>query len=396
MMKTRVGALLAGVVAAGVLASCSTPVEGPTCRGFDDPLMEASFRTLSAPPSLSDDIAERLGRSIDAARSGVQSFGMQRAARGFQLEVLAITTGGQDGAFAAGFLDGWDSKPDFGAVTGASAGGLIAPVAFAGREFDGKLATFAGVGQDQVVRQKPFGGLFSNSVFATDPLARRVFETYDDALIAAIEAKPDAVLLIGATDLETTRFKRFDIQTMLSAEEPGKKRPCLTAAAMATSAIPAAFPPRAVNGSLYVDAGVRSHVFLEGIDRAVRQVSAQKRTSVGVRVTVLVNNDLTFDAAKAPTSLLPIALRNAAIVGDEGMRASLLQAAGLAMERGWAFRAAAIPSDFELPEGCSREGISSACYTQALFERGQQMGAAGTAWMDRKALVRRVRTGVEE
>ena len=394
-MKMR-ALLVAGAL--GVLASCAGPVpEGPVCRGFDGPgsSMDATFRTLgaSAPPTLADDIATRLGRSIDAARAGQQTLGMARARGGFQLEVLAITTGGQDGAFAAGFLHGWKSKPNFGAVTGASAGGLIAPVAFAGARFDEKLRTFAGVDQDQVVRTKPFGGLFSNSIYATDPLARRVANAYDEAVIGAIAEKPNAVLLIGATDLETTRFKRFDIQTMLQTETEANKQPCLTAAAMATSAIPAAFPPRAVNGSLYVDAGVRQHVFLEGIDAAVRKLRRDKGAAVRVRVSVLVNNDLTYDAQRAPRSLLPIALRNAAIVGDEGMRASLLRAAGLAERRGWAFRAAAIPTDFDPP--CTREGISSACYTQALFERGQQMGASGTAWMTREDLVRRVQTGVE-
>ena len=53
--------------------------------------------------------------------------------------VLALSGGGADGAFGAGFLNGWTARgdrPKFTIVTGASAGALMAPFAFLGPSHD--------------------------------------------------------------------------------------------------------------------------------------------------------------------------------------------------------------------------------------------------------------------
>jgi predicted acylesterase/phospholipase RssA len=55
---------------------------------------------------------------------------------------LAISSGGDDGAFAAGLLVGWTSRgerPEFDVVTGVSAGALVAPFAFLGPQYDDVL-----------------------------------------------------------------------------------------------------------------------------------------------------------------------------------------------------------------------------------------------------------------
>ena len=52
---------------------------------------------------------------------------------------LAISGGGENGAFVAGLLQGWTEagdRPVFTTVTGISAGALVAPFAFLGPEYD--------------------------------------------------------------------------------------------------------------------------------------------------------------------------------------------------------------------------------------------------------------------
>ena len=52
---------------------------------------------------------------------------------------LALSGGGDDGAYGAGLLAGWTAhgdRPQFKMVTGVSTGALIAPFAFLGREYD--------------------------------------------------------------------------------------------------------------------------------------------------------------------------------------------------------------------------------------------------------------------
>ena len=58
---------------------------------------------------------------------------------------LALSGGGANGAFGAGFLNGWTatgSRPVFKIVTGVSTGALIAPFAFLGPKYDDALREF--------------------------------------------------------------------------------------------------------------------------------------------------------------------------------------------------------------------------------------------------------------
>ncbi len=60
----------------------------------------------------------------------------------FQYSGLAMSGGGEHGAFGAGFLKGWSasgSRPIFKVVTGISTGALIAPFALLGSEYDDTL-----------------------------------------------------------------------------------------------------------------------------------------------------------------------------------------------------------------------------------------------------------------
>ena len=58
---------------------------------------------------------------------------------------LALSGGGSNGAFGAGFLNGWSatgSRPVFKIVTGVSTGALMAPFAFLGSQYDVALHEF--------------------------------------------------------------------------------------------------------------------------------------------------------------------------------------------------------------------------------------------------------------
>ena len=58
------------------------------------------------------------------------------------LSYLAISGGGDNGAFTAGVLNAWTVKgdrPEFKLVTGVSTGALIAPFAFLGPKYDATL-----------------------------------------------------------------------------------------------------------------------------------------------------------------------------------------------------------------------------------------------------------------
>ncbi len=59
-----------------------------------------------------------------------------------EITLLAISGGGDNGAFGAGLLNGWTAagtRPEFSMVTGVSTGALTAPFAYLGSEYDALL-----------------------------------------------------------------------------------------------------------------------------------------------------------------------------------------------------------------------------------------------------------------
>ncbi|HSZ53672.1 MAG TPA: patatin-like phospholipase family protein, partial [Caulobacteraceae bacterium] len=83
---------------------------------------------------------------------------------------LAISGGGDDGAFAAGLLNGWTAhgdRPEFKAVTGISTGALIAPFAFLGPRYDSVLkALYTNISQRDIFRRR-----FVTSALLNDALS---------------------------------------------------------------------------------------------------------------------------------------------------------------------------------------------------------------------------------
>jgi hypothetical protein len=86
---------------------------------------------------------------------------------------LALSGGGDDGAFGAGLLVGWTqsgTRPQFKLVTGISTGALIAPFAFLGPDYDHLLKEFyTGAGPKDIYETRSI-----LSVITGDSLSQRV------------------------------------------------------------------------------------------------------------------------------------------------------------------------------------------------------------------------------
>ncbi|MEL6550525.1 MAG: patatin-like phospholipase family protein [Pseudomonadota bacterium] len=378
---------LLAIIGLFALSACSTgSPTGPTCValesfGGSDASARAAALSDGMGAALEDDIANAMSAPMAARASARRS-------------VLAISAGGQNGAFASGFLTGWTARgdrPDFDIVTGASAGALVAPVAFLGPDFDADLRRNTGIGDEDIFRRRgTLTALLSTSFFDTAPLERRVQALYArtdfwDALIAQTQSR--RLLLIGATDIETGRFQRFDFASLLRAEKPvDAKKECLVEATLASAAIPGFFPPRKINDRLFVDAGVRQAIFL---DEIVEELNA-RRGAGGTDVYLLINGTLEFPDSAVEPRLLSLVGRNLEILTDEGMRASILRVLARAELNGWTLRAAAIE---ELPECSDADGaFFSRCVTEGLFDHGQELAQRADPWLS----VRELRDALEQ
>lgn len=166
--------------------------------------------------------------------------------------VLALSGGGSFGAVQAGVLDGLLEAQEISAhydiITGISAGGLNAGFLSYYTNVSSAIQPLynilTGLQTSDIYQSAILNILKEYSIYSTAPLEATLHSIIDNKI-----AEPGAPLtLIGATNINTESLDvfRFD---MLEAQDR-------VDALMATSAIPLAFPPRSINGSMYVDGGV--------------------------------------------------------------------------------------------------------------------------------------------
>src|SRR3974377_2086424 len=107
---------------------------------------------------------------------------------------LAISGGGDNGAFAAGFLNGWTqtgTRPPFKLVTGISTGALIAPFAFLGPAYDTELTQlYTGVSFKDIDKKRSMLSIVTNDAMADNtPLKHLVEKHMNQDVLEAIAAE---------------------------------------------------------------------------------------------------------------------------------------------------------------------------------------------------------------
>jgi predicted patatin/cPLA2 family phospholipase len=224
-------------------------------------------------------------RSDDLIQTFLESWVQERAAlkipatqRAFpDSHHLAISGGGQNGAFGAGVLCGWSARgdrPRFNIVTGISTGALTAPFAFLGTDYDARLReVYTTVDQkDIAIFQGLLSLLRADSAYNTAPLAKLAEKYFDEQMLNRIaqEHRKGRRLLIGTTHLDAGRPMIWDIGRIACSGRPDRVK-MFRQVLLASAAIPAAFPPvyikvTGADGKTYdemhVDGGVTREMFM--------------------------------------------------------------------------------------------------------------------------------------
>jgi predicted acylesterase/phospholipase RssA len=189
---------------------------------------------------------------------------------------LAVSGGGDNGAFGAGLLVGWSengTRPSFKLVTGISTGAPIAPFAFLGSAYDPQLrAVYTDITPSEVYQRRwLIEAVFNDALSDTDPLFQLISRYADADLLAAIarEYRKGRVLLIGTTNLDQQRPILWNIGAIAASGQPGALdlfRKILRASA----SIPGVFPPVMIDveagghryQEMHVDGGAVAQTFL--------------------------------------------------------------------------------------------------------------------------------------
>lgn len=369
----------------GLMCSAITgPATGVVAQSDFDP---TETNQLPAMAMDADDIAPSM---LDGLRQAIgtdlRKPAANRVARApIVIDVLSLSAGGQYGSFGAGFLRGWSQnaktpRPNFDLVTGVSAGGMLAPVAFSGTRHDGALDVFRGLSEESVFKGRPFFTLGNSaSFFDPAPLEKTLKRLLSDALIddVARQHATGARLLVMAVDLDTTRATVFDLGEMAASGLPlEQKRDCMAEVMLASAAIPGVFPPRNIDGTLYVDGGLRDQIFLREVESARATLARDSDRPIQVRATIVVNGSLRVPAGKVKDSLIGYAERSLYTLSDEVLRDSIAETLTFAEDnKNWTVRG--VVAELAVEDICplgESVGTFDACVTTALFEAGRDLG----------------------
>lgn len=308
------------------------------------------------------------------------------------VDILALSGGGDNGAFGAGLLCGWSdsgNRPKFKCVTGVSTGGLIAPLAFLGSEYDQMLKTiFTSVTPAHIAIKRTILAAINNDGMADNrPLWDLISRSIDQTLLSRIaeEHRKGRILLIGTTNLDARQPVIWNMGTIAASGDPKALDLC-RAILLASAAIPGAFPPSMipveVDGTAYeemhVDGGASAQVFLYPPSmRAVAHSMGLEMTRPG-RVYVIRNAMLTVGEAKTiERRTISIAQRAInALIHTQGL-GDLYRIHLTTVRDGFDFNLAYIGPDFTYE---NKKEEFDTLYMRALFDYAYNLGRQGYPW----------------
>src|SRR6185295_2536611 len=189
---------------------------------------------------------------------------------------LAISGGGDNGAFGAGLLSGWTAagdRPEFKVVTGVSTGALIAPLAFLGPDYDPELKrAYTTISKKDIYEERGFlAALFDDGLADSRPLLKLVSSYVAPEVLTRIaeEYGKGRLLLVGTTDLDARQPVIWNMTAIAASGDPGALD-LFRKILVASASVPGLFPPVMleveVGGHQYqemhVDGGAMAQVFL--------------------------------------------------------------------------------------------------------------------------------------
>jgi len=308
---------------------------------------------------------------------------------------LALSGGGANGAFGAGFLNGWTStgkRPVFKIVTGVSTGALMAPFTFLGPPYDDALREFYTTTRtrDIFTLGSLVWQLFAGEALAdTRPLQALIARHVDAVLLERVarEHRRGRRLYVGTFDIDTPRFVVWNMGLIATSGHP-QALELFRKVMLASASIPVAFPPVLFEVELtpggprydemHVDGGVGARVFLNG--GVFRGSVIRERGGAGgtgkENIFIIHNGQLVPLPDPITRSLAAIAVRvidasgRAAAVGD------LFRIYGYAQREGAGFQWVTIAEDVDM----QADEIFDPRQMQALYDLGFRMAAAGGNW----------------
>jgi hypothetical protein len=370
-----------------VVAGCSIPAREPAVASSDTEralplgIPNARFFADGDPAPM---IAEAI-KAIEREQAALRTAGRPDSPLP-PASFLAISGGGDNGAFGAGLINGWTTtgtRPEFRIVTGVSTGALIAPFAFLGPGYDQALReVYTTMSPERVFfRRSLIAALFDDAMADTGPLAQLIRHYADQEMLDAIgrEYLRGRLLLIGTTDLDAQRPVIWNIGAIAVSRHP-KSLELFQKILLASASIPGAFQPVLIDveidgarfQEMHVDGGAIAQLFLypASLDPTALPIRRQQTAYI------IRNARLDPEHAEIERRTISIAGRAISTMLAASGRNDVLRVYFVTKRDGVDYNLAYIGRDFN----ASRAGPFDQPYMRALFDYGYREATTGRAW----------------
>lgn len=390
--RRRVLGLAAAGGMATLLPGCAAPERGPAV-----PLGQAARATVLGLPN------ERFFPAMDgtaieaefaaAVRRQRLMRGLSPAAQMPELQLLAVSGGGENGAFGAGLLCGWTehgTRPTFELVTGVSTGALTAPFAFLGSAYDSQLrSVYTELKADDVLAKRGLlsAALFDDAMADNTPLFKTIARYLNEEMLAAIAKGYDEgrLLLIASTDLDAQIPVIWNVGAIAKSQHP-RALDTIRRILLASAAIPGAFPPSMFDVTLdgkpyqemHVDGGAFAQAFLypAAVTRLRRERLRRGTAVVPLTAYIIRNGRLDPEWSMVERRTMGIAGRAISTMITASGYNDVIRMYNNTQRDNVRFNLAYIGKDFtmELPEPFDQG------FMRTLFDYGYQRGRRGYDW----------------
>ena len=355
------------------------------------PAQALSKAQIAGLPSVRYLISSQSG--VDALVADVIQVEAARGKKAFagDANYLALSGGGDDGAFGAGLLVGWSkqgSRPAFNLVTGISTGALIAPFAYLGKDYDPMLKeVYTNINsKDIYIERGILSGIFSDGLADSTPLYQLISKYVDANFLKKIAYEYNTNgrwLLIGTTNIDAGIPVAWNMGRIASVGTP-EALELFRRIMLASASIPGAFSPVMfdflVDGQafqeMHVDGGASTQVFLYPSAAAQKAIELGVKRRINRQAYIIRNSRL--DPRWSETERRTISVAGRAIsqlIQTQGI-GDLYRIYTMTKFDQVGFNLAYIGSDFNEPH----QEEFDATYMNALFQYGYEHGLKGYQW----------------
>ncbi|WP_146492983.1 patatin-like phospholipase family protein [Vibrio cyclitrophicus] len=225
---------------------------------------------------------------------------------GDQLNILALSGGGANGAFGAGILIGLEESgqlKDYSIVTGISAGALMAPFVFIGGDAFSKMKeVMLNINDKSVLGKKNFlNTVFKDAFTDGEHLYQFIAEAFPEPMIEQIatQHRSGKRLFIGTKHFDSGELVIWNVGAIANSEMPNKSELIYKVLA-ASASIPGVFPPQFINvehegvifEELHVDGGLATQVFFNPSNFDYQQISDSLGLETSPQLDIIRNGSL--------------------------------------------------------------------------------------------------------